>query len=111
LALAEHYLFARWFVSLGSINALGGREALFVMMSAGVLTYDTLKLLNFLSSTVAIWEKKWPAASGYRRFFAKWALQLGQCPMSDHVPDVQSIKWGLLGAKAGMTPLQGDPRF
>lgn len=111
LAYAEHYLVARWIVAHGSINALGGRQALFALMTGGVLAYDTLKLINYIQSLVAFWETKWPEAVHYRRYLLKWALQLGKCPMSDHAPDLRSIKWGLKGATDGMTPLRGDPIF
>jgi hypothetical protein len=111
LAYAEHYLLCRWFVSLGSFFPLGGREAVSALMSAAVLGYDLIKLVNFMATYIASWEKVWPSSIRYRHWLMGLALKLGVCPMSDHAPDLQSIKWSFRGVAAGMMPLRGDPTF
>ena len=111
LAYAEHYLFARWLVSQGSIVTWLGRWGIFQLMTRAVLGYDLVKLLNFGVSQLFVWEYVLPGFTDLRRKLMGLVLQTGKCPMSDNPPDRYSTEWGLRGSAAGLTQLNGDPTF
>jgi hypothetical protein len=96
LAYAEHYMLTRHFVSQGG-DATGLRVALAGAMGISVAGYDLIKLANWAAAQA---ERVMPDArqmQEYRRWMSAKILELGKCPMSDNLPDPNSIAWGARG--------------
>lgn len=93
-------------------SSSGLRALLAAGMSISVVGYDMVKLANWAAAQA---EKHLPDARAmqeYKRWLAKKILQLGECPMSDNVPDMTSVKWGGRGVAAGvMTQTVNDRDF
>jgi hypothetical protein len=99
LAYAEHYMLARAVVASGGDDRLA-RASLFAIASAAIAVYDLGKLANALYAKIPS-----NRFQSVRKALYGLIYHLGDCPMSDKPPDPESVKWGLLGARQGMTPL------